>query len=71
MLTGTEEMNRLISEKESVKSKREDRMKKFQAHDSVLNETFNTGSMVYNQIYIIIIIIRLTKFVSGWATRSV
>lgn len=37
------EMDKLKSEKESARSKGESRRKKFQAQDSVLNETFNAS----------------------------
>ena len=41
------EMDKLKTEKENARSKGESRRKKFQAQDSVLNETFNASQAWY------------------------
>ena len=61
-------MDKLKTEKESARSKGDARRKKFQAQDSVLNETFNASQAWYclKKIHIQIII-----NLAGLATRNV
>ena len=61
-------MDKLKTEKESARSKGDARRKKFQAQDSVLNETFNASQAWYclEKIHILIII-----YLPGLTTRHV